>query len=99
MPYVDPGRFETASLDTDALAATQVEVGWYLAPTVFVSVAQHLVGAVRPTVRLDWRLEDRLTLRGITEPRFGREGVLFYGGPDSSVEQSIGLFLLYGWSY
>ena len=26
MPYVDPGRFETASLDTDALAATQVAI-------------------------------------------------------------------------
>jgi translocation and assembly module TamB len=83
-----------------ALAATQVEVGWYLAPTVFISVAQHLVGAVRPTVRLDWRLDDNLTLRGITEPRFGREGVLFYGGPGSSdLEQSIGVFLFYGWSY
>lgn len=104
--YVDVSRVERPTVEGEyrsgvgpALAATQVEVGWYLAPTVFVSVAQHLVGAVRPTVRLDWRLEDRLTLRGVTEPRFGREGVLFYGGPGSSVEQSIGLFLLYGWSY
>ncbi|UCF20972.1 MAG: translocation/assembly module TamB domain-containing protein [Gemmatimonadota bacterium] len=82
-----------------AVTATQVEVGWYLAPTVFVSVAQHLVGVVRPTVKLEWRLDDRLTLRGITEPRFGREGSLYYGGPDSDLEQSIGLFLLYGWAY
>jgi translocation and assembly module TamB len=82
-----------------ALAATQVEVGWYLAPTVFVSVAQHLVGAVRPTVRLEWRLDERFTLRGVTEPRFGREGTLFYGGPATDLEQSIGLFLFYGWAY
>jgi len=82
-----------------ALAATQVEVGWYLAPTVFVSVAQHLVGVVRPTVRLEWRLDERFTLRGVTEPRFGREGTLFYGGPGSDLEQSIGLFLFYGWAY
>jgi hypothetical protein len=54
---------------------------------------------VRPTVRLDWRLDDNLTLRGITEPRFGREGVLYYGGPGQSLEQSIGVFLFYGWSY
>jgi hypothetical protein len=82
-----------------ALTATQVEVGWYLAPTVFISVAQHLVGAVRPTVRLEWRLDDRFTLRGVTEPRFGREGTLFYGGPGTTLEQSIGVFLLYGWAY
>jgi translocation and assembly module TamB len=105
--YVDVSRVDRSDAEGEyrtgvgpALAATQVEVGWYLAPTVFISVAQHLVGAVRPTVRLDWRLDDRLTLRGITEPRFGREGVLFYGGPGSSdLEQSIGLFLFYGWSY
>ncbi len=105
--YVDVSRVDRSDAEGEyrsgvgpALAATQVEVGWYLAPTVFVSVAQHLVGAVRPTVRLDWRLDDRLTLRGITEPRFGREGVLFYGGPGSGdLEQSIGLFLFYGWSY
>jgi translocation and assembly module TamB len=82
-----------------ALAATQVEVGWYLAPTVFVSVAQHLVGAVRPTVRVEWRLDERFTLRGVTEPRFGREGTLFYGGTGTDLEQSIGLFLFYGWAY
>ncbi len=106
--YVDVSRVTPSATEEGeyrsgvgpALAATQVEVGWYLAPTVFISVAQHLVGAVRPTVRLDWRLDDNLTLRGITEPRFGREGVLFYGGPGSSdLEQSIGVFLFYGWSY
>ncbi len=106
--YVDVSRVTPSNTEEGeyrsgvgpALAATQVEVGWYLAPTVFISVAQHLVGAVRPTVRLDWRLDDNLTLRGITEPRFGREGVLFYGGPGSSdLEQSIGVFLFYGWSY
>jgi translocation and assembly module TamB len=64
-----------------------------------LSVAQHLVGAVRPTVRLEWRLDDRFTLRGVTEPRFGREGTLFYGGPGTTLEQSIGVFLLYGWAY
>ncbi|MEE9133000.1 MAG: translocation/assembly module TamB domain-containing protein [Gemmatimonadota bacterium] len=104
--YVDISRVTPTTTEGEyrsgvgpALAATQVEVGWYLAPAVFVSVAQHLVGAVRPTVRLDWRLDERLTLRGITEPRFGREGVLYYGGPGRSLEQSIGVFLLYGWAY
>jgi translocation and assembly module TamB len=104
--YVDVSRVTPSGAEGEyragvgpALTATQVEVGWYLAPTVFVSVAQHLVGAVRPTVRLDWRLDDNLTLRGITEPRFGREGVLYYGGPGQSLEQSIGVFLFYGWSY
>ena len=104
--YVDVSRVTPSGAEGEyrsgvgpALTATQVEVGWYLAPTVFVSVAQHLVGAVRPTVRLDWRLDDNLTLRGITEPRFGREGVLYYGGPGQSLEQSIGVFLFYGWTY
>jgi len=104
--YVDVSRVTPSGAEGEyrsgvgpALTATQVEVGWYLAPTVFVSVAQHLVGAVRPTVRLDWRLDDNLTLRGVTEPRFGREGVLYYGGPGQSLEQSIGVFLFYGWSY
>jgi translocation and assembly module TamB len=104
--YVDVSRVTPSGVQGEyrsgvgpALAATQVEVGWYLAPTVFVSVAQHLVGAVRPTVRLDWKLDERFTLRGVSEPRFGREGVLFYGGPGQDLEQSIGVFLIYGWSY
>jgi translocation and assembly module TamB len=82
-----------------AITATQVEVGWYLAPTVFVSVAQHLAGAVRPTVRLEWRLTDRFTLRGVTQPRFGEAGRLIFEVPGANVEQSIGLFLFYGWTY
>jgi translocation and assembly module TamB len=98
-PITPAAEGEYRSGTGPALAATQVEVGWYLAPTVFVSVAQHLVGAVRPTVRLEWRLDDRFTLRGVTEPRFGREGTLFYGGPGTDLEQSIGLFLFYGWAY
>jgi translocation and assembly module TamB len=105
--YVDVSRVTPSGAEGEyrsgvgsaALAATQVEVGWYLAPTVFVKVAQHLVGAVRPTVLLDWRLNDNLTLRGVTEPRFGREGVLYYGGPGQDLEQSIGVFLFYGWAY
>jgi translocation and assembly module TamB len=98
-PITPAGEGEYRSATGPALAATQVEVGWYLAPTVFVSVAQHLVGVVRPTVRLEWRLDERFTLRGVTEPRFGREGTLFYSGQGTDLEQSIGLFLFYGWAY
>ncbi len=83
-----------------AFAATQVEVGWYLAPTVFVSVGRRLFGAVRPTVRptvrVDWQLQRNLTVRGITEPRFAREATLF---ETVDLEQTFGLFLFYGWSY
>ncbi|NIR45177.1 MAG: translocation/assembly module TamB [Gemmatimonadetes bacterium] len=82
-----------------ALGTTQVEVGWYLAPTVFVSVAQHLAGAIRPTVRLEWKLDDRFTVRGITQPRFGEASKLIFEELGANLEQSIGLFLFYGWSY
>ena len=82
-----------------ALTATQVEVGWYLAPTVFVSVAQHLVAAVKPTVRLEWRLDERLTLLGVTEPRFGQAASLFAQGSGTDLEQSLGVFLFYAWNY
>jgi translocation and assembly module TamB len=82
-----------------AYTATQVEVGWYLAPTVFVSVAQHLAGTVRPTVRLEWQLDENLTLRGVTQPRFGEAGRLIFEVPGADIQQSIGLFLFYGWSY
>lgn len=85
--------------DAQGLTATQVEVGWYLAPTVFVSVAQHLVGAVHPTVRVEWRLDERLTLLGVTEPRFGQTASLFSESSGTDLEQSVGLFLFYGWSY
>jgi translocation and assembly module TamB len=98
-PIVPTGEGEYRTGLGPALTATQVEVGWYLAPTIFVSVAQQLVGVVRPTVRLEWRLDKRLTVRGITEPRFGNEGTLFPGGPVTDLEQSIGLFLFYGWAY
>ncbi|MEE8549822.1 MAG: translocation/assembly module TamB domain-containing protein, partial [Gemmatimonadota bacterium] len=79
-----------------AFAATQVEVGWYLAPTVFVSVGRRLFRAVQPTVRVDWQLQRNLTVRGITEPRFAREATLF---ETVDLEQTFGLFLFYGWSY
>lgn len=97
-PSESEGEYRTGSTP-GAVAATQVEVGWYLAPTVFVSVAQHLVGMVRPTVRLEWRLNDNLTLRGVTEPRSSQQGTVVQEGEGSNVEQSIGVFLFYGWSY
>lgn len=97
-PSGTEGEYRTGSTP-GAVAATQVEVGWYLAPTVFVSVAQHLVGIVRPTVRLEWRLDENLTLRGVTEPRLSQQGALVQEGESANVEQSIGVFLFYGWSY
>ncbi len=82
-------------------AATQVDVGWYLAPTVFVSVGRRLFGAVRPNVvRVEWQLQRNLTVRGITEPRFAREATLFQTVDlGQTFEQTFGLFLFYGWSY
>jgi len=104
--YVDVSRAPQTGVEDEyaggvapALTATQVEVGWYLAPTIFVSVAQQLVGVVRPTVRLEWKLGENLTLRGITEPRFGPEGTLLQEGSSTDLEQSIGVFLFYGWAY
>jgi len=104
--YVDVSRVPQTGVEDEygggvapALTATQVEVGWYLAPAIFVSVAQQLVGVVRPTVRLEWKLGESFTLRGITEPRFGPEGTLLQEGSSTDLEQSIGLFLFYGWVY
>ncbi len=54
---------------------------------------------MRPTVRLEWKLGENLTLRGVTEPRFGREGTLLQEGSSTDLEQSIGVFLFYGWAY
>ena len=104
--YVDVSQAPRLGADQElaggfapALTATQVEVGWYLAPTVFVSVAQQLVAAVSPTVRLEWRLDERLTLQGVTEPRFGSAASLFDAGSGADLEQSLGVFLFYGWNY
>ena len=104
--YVDVSQAPRLGADQElttgfapALTSTQVEVGWYLAPTVFVSVAQHLVAAVQPTVRLEWRLDERLTLLGVTEPRFGQDASLFDRGSGTDLEQSLGVFLFYGWNY
>lgn len=103
--YVDVTRAQTVGEGsssggglTPALAATQVEIGWYLAPRVFVSVAQRLIGEIKPTVRVEWRLTDNLTVEGVTEPRFGEELALSQAAT-SAFEQSFGLFLFYGWSY
>lgn len=81
-----------------ALTATQVEVGWYLAPTVFVSVAQQVANSFQPTVKVEWRLNEHLTLRGVSEPRFGQRGSFFREATDAE-EQSFGVFLFYGWTY
>lgn len=103
--YVDVTRAQTVGEGaargsglTPALAATQVEIGWYLAPRVFVSVAQRLIGEIKPSVRLEWRLTDNLTVEGVTEPRFGQEFSVSQGAA-TAIEQSFGLFLFYGWSY
>ncbi len=82
------------------LAATQVEVGWYLAPTVFVSVAQHLSTVINiPSVRVEWKLNNNLTLEGLAEPRLARTTTLLSQNPGADLTETIGLFLFYGWSY
>ncbi len=103
--YVDVSRVDPVSEDSEfrrplgpALSATQVELGWYLAPTVFVSFAQQLVG-VPPTATIEWRLDERFTLRAITQPRRGQESFLFSEAALTDLEQSFGLFLFYGWAY
>ncbi len=103
--YVDVSRVDPVGVEGEyrrplgpALSATQVELGWYLAPTVFVSFAQQLVG-VPPTARVEWRLDERFTLRAITQPRRGRESFLFSEATLTDLEQSFGLFLFYGWAY
>ncbi len=103
--YVDVSRVDPVGEEGEfrqplgpALSATQVELGWYLAPTVFVSFAQQLVG-VPPTARVEWRLDERFTLRAITQPRFGRQSALFFEATSAELQQSFGLFLFYGWAY
>jgi len=96
---VDNGEQASQNGVAPALTATQVEVGWYLAPTVFVSVAQHLAASFRPTVRLEWKLSENLTLRGVTEPRFGTDDRFLQETSEATQDQSIGLFLFYGWTY
>lgn len=103
--YVDVTRAQTAGASgvygsglTPALAATQVEVGWYIAPQIFVSIAQQLAGTVGPAVRLEWRLTENFTIQGVTEPRLTSEAGL--AEATTALERrSIGLFLFYGWTY
>ena len=105
--YVDVSRAPVGGTENaysssaaPALAATQVEVGWYLAPTVFVSVAQHLSTAVNlPTVRLEWRMDNNLTLQGVAEPRLARGTTVLAQNPGADLTETVGLFLFYGWSY
>ncbi|MEE9246207.1 MAG: translocation/assembly module TamB domain-containing protein [Gemmatimonadota bacterium] len=105
--YVDVSRAPVkgiqgsyASSTSPVLAATQVEVGWYLAPTVFVSVARHLSTLINlPTVNVEWRLTDKLTLQGIAEPRIARGTTIPAQNPGADLQESLGLLLFYGWSY
>jgi translocation and assembly module TamB len=101
--YVDVSQAPQTTVgenyQSGVLTATQVEVGWYLAPTVFVSVAQHIADSFQPTVRLEWKMNDNLTLHGVSEPRFAPQNPLFREVSGVDQDQSFGVFLFYGWTY
>nr|MDP2577383.1 hypothetical protein [Candidatus Palauibacterales bacterium] len=65
-----------------------------------VSVARHLSTLINlPTVNVEWRLTDKLTLQGIAEPRIARGTTIPAQNPGADLQESLGLLLFYGWSY
>lgn len=78
------------------IAATEVEVGKYLTPELFLSVSQPLGGRI-PDLMLDWRFAESWTAEFRFEERFRQE----LGASASNIDrdQSWGMFLFRDWTF
>jgi hypothetical protein len=70
--YVGLTAAEAAPGETGILAATQIELGRYLTPQLFVAWTQRLDTGTQPGIRLEWRVDRLHTVEAFVEDRYAR---------------------------
>ncbi len=89
-----------------AFAETQIEVGQYVGPNLFLAlVLRPLTGLGTtsqtqvPGARIEWRFADFWMMEGVVEDRFSREGALGFGelGMRLSKVGGLSVFREWGW--
>ncbi len=82
---------------------TRFEVGWYLAPDLFVTLLTRPLAQSSNSqfagVRLEWRARDLFSVEGFWEDRFLRQGVGGFGGLGIQASKVGGVFFFREWGY
>jgi hypothetical protein len=102
----DMGGLGTAAGLSGTFAHTQIEVGQYLAPNLFLAVMLRPLGGLQagsqaqlPGARLEWRFTDTWSMEGFVEDRFAREGASGFGELGMSLSKIFGVSLYREWGY
>jgi len=82
----------------DFLANTQLEIGFYVTPDVFISYEQRLASR-EPGVRLEWRASQAFTAEIFAEDRFARAAGSFGLGQAIAPRRVYGFLLFREWGY
>ncbi|MEX0891427.1 MAG: translocation/assembly module TamB domain-containing protein, partial [Gemmatimonadota bacterium] len=82
----------------DFLANTQLEIGFYVTPDVFISYEQRLASR-EPGVRLEWRASPAFTAEIFAEDRFARAAGTFGLGQAIAPRRVYGFLLFREWGY
>jgi TamB, inner membrane protein subunit of TAM complex len=94
----ETGRGAEANGIGGLLAATQIELGRYIGPELFVAYTQRLnAPTYNPGVRLEWRLDPQYTTEFFWEDRFAR--VPSFGLEAAQQKKVVGFFLFREWGY
>lgn len=108
---VTRGRTDTPGTGTgrwNTVAATQVEIGQYLAEDIFAALYWRPFAGLEgqtaeklAALRVEGRLSDRWTLEGYWEDRFFRNSIFLVGGlpGQRDIERVYGFLLLREWGY
>jgi len=102
----DPGGIGSAAGLSGSFVQTQIEVGQYLGPNLFLAVVLRPLGGLQgggqaqlPGARIEWRFTDAWSMEGFVEDRFAREGASGFGELGLRLSKIFGLFLYRDWGY
>jgi len=102
----DPGGIGSAAGLSGSFVQTQIEVGQYLGPNLFLAVVLRPLGGLQgggqaqlPGARIEWRFSDAWSMEGFVEDRFAREGASGFGELGLRLSKIFGLFLYRDWGY
>jgi translocation and assembly module TamB len=102
----DPVGIGSAAGLTGTFAHTQIELGQYLRPNLFIAVLLRPLGGLQagsqaqiPGARMEWRFTDTWSMEGFVEDRFAREGTSGFGELGLRLSKVLGLSIFREWGY
>ncbi|MEX1256809.1 MAG: translocation/assembly module TamB [Gemmatimonadota bacterium] len=102
----DPVGIGSAAGLTGTFAHTQIELGQYLGPNLFLAVLLRPLGGLQagsqaqiPGARMEWKFTDTWSMEGFVEDRFAREGSSGFGELGLRLSKVLGLSIFREWGY